>query len=64
MNNTKFTAPADKLLTVGQMTAKMARKAEMLALRALVRNQVANELGGSAFDAKVIREANRRIRGC
>lgn len=49
------------MLTAAEMTAKLAKTEERRALRALVRVQVATELGCSPFDARARREASRRI---
>jgi hypothetical protein len=51
-----------RLLTAGQLTAKLARTADLRTARAEMRCQVAAELGASPFDAAVKAEANRRIR--
>lgn len=62
MTNTNFTAPADKLLTADQMAAKLARRSAAQTIRATMRAQVGNEMGLGGSDARVIREANRRLR--
>ena len=61
MNKTNFTAPADKLLTAAQLTAKLARTAAARTRRAQMRAAVATEMGLEGSDGRVVREAGRRL---
>jgi hypothetical protein len=62
MKTTRFTAPADKLLTAAQMAAKLARTEAARDARAAMRCKVAAETGADPFSPAVKAEAARRLR--
>lgn len=53
-----------KLFTAAEIAAKLASNADLRALRAALRVQIATEMGKleAAFSCEVIAEANRRLK--